>query len=230
MTSRFPTLFASTALVLGLALACGGDEADAPAADAPGPDAPAPEASPDPPPAPEPDPSGPAGGDESAPPSPPDAGAAPGPADAPDPSPVAEEPPPEPAADEEEAARIEAGIRSRKIRALDILLVDAKRTGRTSHARAEKYCSKRQVEGVGGWRLPTVGEIASLTQNGIVRRDLYWSLTKGDTFGDKMLVWNARRQRIRPMSSRWRGARVACVRTRDGRPPEDSDVQVQIDD
>ncbi len=130
----------------------------------------------------------------------------------------------------QEQELIDSAIRARRIRALDILLVDAKRSKRSRFPKAETWCEKREIEGVRGWRLPTVGEISSLTLNGFVPRDYYWSGTKGDTFGDKMLVWNGKRKRIKPTTKRSRGARAVCVRTRDGRPPDENEMEVQIDE
>jgi hypothetical protein len=66
--------------------------------------------------------------------------------------------------------------------------------------------------------------------SGLIRRDYYWSQTKGDTFGDRMLVWNGKRKKIVPRSKRWRGARAICVRTRDGRPPDETEMEVEIDE
>lgn len=155
--------------------------------------------------------------------------------------PPAEEPPPE--SDEvveeglgaavgskAEAELIDGAIRARRIRALDIMLVDGRRSKRMRFEKAEAWCAKREIEGVRGWRLPTIGEVSSLTLSAMTRRDNYWSSTKGDTFGDRMLVWNGKRKKIRSTSKRWRGARGICVRTRDGRPPDDQDMEVQIDE
>lgn len=113
---------------------------------------------------------------------------------------------------EQDARLIAAGLHKQAFRALDILLIDTDRSKRTNFAGAKEHCENRELEGVGGWRLPTVGEASSLTAAGMVKKDRYWTATRGDTFGKKQVVWDSRRKRIRSFSIRFRGARAICVR------------------
>jgi hypothetical protein len=121
-------------------------------------------------------------------------------------------------------AAIEQALAKRQIRALDILLVQRFPTRRSNYEAGRAYCEKLDIGGVTGWRMPTVGEINSITSAGLIKKDLYWTLNKGDTFGDEMLVWSAKRKRIRPHSRKYRGVRTACVRTRDGTVPSEAMV------
>lgn len=116
--------------------------------------------------------------------------------------------------DEERA--ITDALQHRKIRALDVMLVDPTPSKRLNFTSAESVCSERSVAGVGQWRLPTIGEARAITDAGIIKREVYWTATPGDTFGDKMLLWSAKRRKIVGRYRRWKGARVACVRFRDG--------------
>jgi hypothetical protein len=113
-----------------------------------------------------------------------------------------------------DAAAVAQAIKRRKIRGLDNLLVSYASRKRRSFANAEAYCENLDVAGVSGWRLPEIGELFVLSRARLVRRYIFWSKTLGDTHGDRRLTWNARRRRIRPLSPRWRGGRVVCVRSR----------------
>ncbi len=105
--------------------------------------------------------------------------------------------------------RVEAALRARELRALDILLVVRKPSRPLSYADAETYCSAMDVRGIQGWRLPDVGELASLDEAGMLARGFYWSHTPGDTFGDTHMAWNGR---TRQAGSRVKGSVALCVR------------------
>lgn len=105
--------------------------------------------------------------------------------------------------------RVEAALRARELRALDILLVVRKPTKPLSYADAEKHCGAIDVRGIQGWRLPDVGELASLDDAGMLARGFYWSSTSGDTFGDTHMAWNGR---TRQAASRMKGSVALCVR------------------
>jgi hypothetical protein len=86
---------------------------------------------------------------------------------------------------------------------------------------AERYCAELSIAGVGQWRLPTVGELSTLSHNLIIGpRGLFWSSTDADAFGNQRLVWNAKARRLFASSSKWRGGRIVCVR--DHGPPEEA--------
>lgn len=109
------------------------------------------------------------------------------------------EPPPPPVA---------AALKERRVRALDILLVQPESAGPMSHDDARVYCDDLDVVGIRGWRLPEVGELSSLTEAGMVGGAVYWSHTAGDTFGDTHLAWHGRRRRVLQQSN---DSRVLCV-------------------
>jgi len=130
----------------------------------------------------------------------------------------------------EEQALIDAAIRKREIRSLDILLVQPQRSRRKSYEKAKTWCAEKEIEGITNWRLPTIGEIRTISDARLVPRDYYWTHTAADTFGDQLLVWNGKRKRITPKKSRWSGGRALCVRTRDGAPAFSEDRREALPD
>lgn len=130
----------------------------------------------------------------------------------------------EPVVDEVEIQSIYAGLVGQKFRALDILLVSPeprKRKGKRVYktpakmgwAFAKGYCDKLEIEGVGDWRLPRVGELGSLTAGELLPDGKFWSQTEGDTFGRSRVVWNTKTVRMGTAPVKWTGGRVVCVRT-----------------
>ena len=105
--------------------------------------------------------------------------------------------------------RVQAALRARELRALDILLVVRKASRPLSFADAVRHCSGLDVRGIQGWRLPDVGELASLGAAGMLTRGAYWSQTSGDTFGDTHMAWNGRTGQA---ASRVKPAVALCVR------------------
>lgn len=105
--------------------------------------------------------------------------------------------------------RVAAALRERTIRALDILLVAPESTQAMPYPAAEAHCRDLHVEGLGGWRLPELGELGSLTRAEMLGPHRYWSQTPADTFGDERMVWWAKRQRTVPAVE---AAHVVCVR------------------
>jgi hypothetical protein len=105
--------------------------------------------------------------------------------------------------------KVQAALRAREVRALDILLVARKPTRPLAFADATRHCSALDVRGIQGWRLPDVGELASLGSAGMLARGVYWSQTSGDTFGDTHMAWNGRTGQA---ASRIKGAVALCVR------------------
>lgn len=124
----------------------------------------------------------------------------------------------EPAGDPEpvevDAAEVLAALESREVRALDTLVVTAERTSELTHAAALSHCETLVVAGLGGWRLPEIGELFSIGDANLLRRGIYWSETVGDVHGDDRLVYNTRRSRIAPVRKDWDGAHAVCVRPR----------------
>jgi hypothetical protein len=115
----------------------------------------------------------------------------------------------------EDAKAVLVALRTRKVRAMDVFLVTANDTDTITHADAAKHCANLEIAGLGGWRLPEIGELHSLGSAKMTQRGrIYWSATIGDAFGDKRLVFNAKTERIGPVSAGWGGARALCIRER----------------
>ncbi len=104
--------------------------------------------------------------------------------------------------------RIGHALRSRKVQALDVLLV-SNTEGPFDFSAAQAHCSGLDIEGLADWRVPEVGELMSLTSARMTGRGYYWSATPADTFGDTPLVWYARRSRV---VTRAQDNYVVCVR------------------
>lgn len=107
------------------------------------------------------------------------------------------------------STRVQAALRARTIRALDILLVARKVAGPMSFAKASTHCADLDVGGIGHWRLPELGELASLSDAGMIGDGTFWSRTSADTFGDSHMAWSAR---ARQAAQRFKAAAVLCVR------------------
>jgi hypothetical protein len=113
-------------------------------------------------------------------------------------------------------------LRNQSIRALDILLISPEarvqrrrhwKVARLRHVEAAAHCDALVVDGVDGWRLPTIGELASLTTANILAKSTtYWSDTKGDTYGNTRVIWAVRNHRMHSVGANNRGARTICVR------------------
>jgi len=112
--------------------------------------------------------------------------------------------------------RVQLALRQRAVRALDVLLVARRQSKPLAYDAAVQHCSTLDVQGIQGWRLPDVGELASLGEAGMLGRAMYWSQTAGDTFGDTHMAWNGRSNHA---ATRDRGAVALCVRGDHGQTP-----------
>ena len=104
-------------------------------------------------------------------------------------------------------------LRSRRVRALDVLLVAAEASAASDHAKAASYCEGLVLEGLDGFRLPQVNELSAMGEANMLTRDTYWSSTPADLFGDSFLAWNGRRGYAAPHSDE---AVALCVRSVSG--------------
>ena len=104
--------------------------------------------------------------------------------------------------------RVGHALRSREIRALDVLLV-SNTEGPLSWDAAKDHCGGLDLAGLDAWRLPEVGELMSLSAASMTLPGYYWTGTPADTFGDTPLVWYPRRSKV---VTRNRNSFVLCVR------------------
>lgn len=102
-----------------------------------------------------------------------------------------------------------AALRKRELRALDVLLVANEEGPSLEYSDAETYCRTLQIAGLMAWRLPEVGELASMTDAGLVGGAIYWSRTPADTFGDTRLAWHGKLKRVLQRDGT---SRALCVR------------------
>lgn len=78
-------------------------------------------------------------------------------------------------------------------------------------AAAAQQCEAMST-GDARWRLPTLGELHTLTAAHAIERGVYWSGTESDTFGTRALVWSEKKTAAMPITKKWKGARAVCVR------------------
>jgi prolactin regulatory element-binding protein len=109
--------------------------------------------------------------------------------------------------------RVQKALRERSIRALDVLLVTRRATAPMGQSAAVAHCEGLDLAGIDEWRLPEIGELASLTDAGILGSGFYWSATAADTFGDSRMAWNGGR---RQANWRAKASAVICVRGHGG--------------
>lgn len=121
---------------------------------------------------------------------------------------------PEPVAIAADPDVVAAAVRAHQVRALDALLVDEPRSKLGSFEAAVEYCEAREVAGIRGWRVPTLGELRTLGGAKMFKPGTYWSDTLADAVGDERFVWVASRRKPVPHTTRWRKGRVVCVRLR----------------
>ncbi len=100
-------------------------------------------------------------------------------------------------------------LRSRKVRALDVLLIATTLGNPSDYPAAAAYCDSLEIEGLRGWRLPQIGELSTLATANMISRGMYWSSTAADTFGDDHMAWNVRRGHAAPHNE---DAVAVCVR------------------
>ena len=128
----------------------------------------------------------------------------------------------------DDSALVYAALRKQSIRALDILLVSPaatrkrgrrERVAKLNFEDARAHCDTLTIEGVGGWRLPEIGEAQWLSRSNLINSGVYWTATKADAFGTERVTWNPRSKRMRSTNQRWRGGRTVCVRFHNGDDP-----------
>lgn len=121
-----------------------------------------------------------------------------------------EEPPPDPGpAMPGRPTKVMKALDARQLRALDNLLVMPQASDPMSYEAAVGHCQALSHQGLGGWRVPSLGELGSLDRGGMLEDGFYWSSTPADAFGDVTFSWYGKADR--PVT-RDEDAPVLCVR------------------
>ena len=117
--------------------------------------------------------------------------------------------------DEVEEALIIEAIENGEMRAVDLILI-AKTSELTPWRDAANRCRSKSVNGVRGWRLPTLNELKTIRKARMVERNYrYWSstlATKVGTGHSHVYVLDLSKGTIDPLSKEAADVRVLCVR------------------
>lgn len=123
--------------------------------------------------------------------------------------------PPSPASAQDEEALIVEAIETGEMRAVDLILI-AKTSELSPWRDAADRCRTKSVNGVRGWRLPTLDELKTIRKARMVERNYrYWSstlATKVGTGHSHVYVLDLSPGTIEPLSKEAADVRVLCVR------------------
>ncbi|MGH1346564.1 MAG: hypothetical protein ACRBN8_33675 [Nannocystales bacterium] len=116
----------------------------------------------------------------------------------------------------EERAAIAQALEEREVRSWNAFLIAGDDAPSMTFSDAETFCKTLSAGGISGWRLPSVGELLSITGAKLLdRKGVFWSETPGDAYGDTRLVVNAKKGSTSAVTVGWDGARPVCVRVRE---------------
>ncbi len=116
----------------------------------------------------------------------------------------------------EDRAAIAQALEAREIRSWNAFLLAGDDAPNLVFKDAELYCKTLSAGGISGWRLPSIGELLSLSGAKLLdRKGIFWSETPGDAFGDTRIVVNAKKGSTSAVTVGWDGARPICVRVRE---------------
>ena len=116
----------------------------------------------------------------------------------------------------EDRAAIAQALEEREIRSWDAFLIAGEEAPAMAFKDAETFCKTLTAGDIAGWRLPSIGELLSLSGAKILdRKGVFWSETPGDAFGDTRMVVNAKKGSTSAVRTDWDGARPICVRVRE---------------
>ncbi|MEM6295016.1 MAG: hypothetical protein AAGA54_27335 [Myxococcota bacterium] len=136
----------------------------------------------------------------------------------PEPAPKPEPKPPKPLSAtaqkraERAAVRLRGAMKGDRVKASRESFAVLDHDGETSWADAKAYCAGLNVDGVGGWKLPTRGEARELQRGRAIQRGAYWTRQRAK-FDDSIYVHDTRTRR----SSAWLEEEIAgvvCVQPR----------------
>jgi len=116
----------------------------------------------------------------------------------------------------EDRAAIAQALEDREVRSWNAFLIAGDDAPSMTFGDAETFCKTLSAGDISGWRLPSVGELLSITGAKLLdRKGVFWSETPGDAFGDTRLVVNAKKGSTSAVTVGWDGARPVCVRVRE---------------
>ncbi|MCR9163326.1 MAG: hypothetical protein ACE37F_34880 [Nannocystaceae bacterium] len=116
----------------------------------------------------------------------------------------------------ENRAAIAQALEEREIRSWNAFLIAGDDAPNLVFKDAETFCKTLSAGGISGWRLPSIGELLSLSGAKLLdRKGVFWSETPGDAFGDTRMVVNAKKGSTASVTVGWDGARPICVRVRE---------------
>ena len=116
----------------------------------------------------------------------------------------------------EDRAAIAQALEEREVRSWNAFLIAGDDAPSMTFGDAETFCKTLSAGDISGWRLPSVGELLSITGAKLLdRKGVFWSETPGDAFGDTRLVVNAKKGSTSAVTVGWDGARPVCVRVRE---------------
>lgn len=116
----------------------------------------------------------------------------------------------------EDRAAIAQALEEREIRSWNAFLIAGEDAPNLVFEEAVLYCKTLSAGGISGWRLPSIGELLSLSGAKLLdRKGIFWSETPGDAFGDTRMVVNAKKGSTSSVTVGWDGARPICVRVRE---------------
>lgn len=108
---------------------------------------------------------------------------------------------------------ISEAIASGEMRALDLLLVVAPERERPWR-KAVDHCRLKRVNGVKGWRLPTLPELKKLRGARMLKQGRYWSSTRGAGESGAVYVLDRSTRKVELVDKEAEDVTVLCVRSR----------------
>ena len=116
---------------------------------------------------------------------------------------------------EGDEARLREAVAVGRIRRLDLLFIAPPSDRAMKWGAANGRCRRLSVDGVGGWRLPTAGELKALWRHQMSATDTAWSITKATKASTPSnYVWSSAQRRLVVLPKDGR-AQALCVRRRD---------------
>lgn len=114
----------------------------------------------------------------------------------------------------EEQRIIKTLIRKKLIRSLDNILVVQSRADTMGFVQAQATCRSMSLGSVVGWRLPSLGELRSISMAQLAPQGTLWSSTPADIVGESFFTWSTENNASLAYDDKWENGLVICVRPR----------------